>query len=386
MMKTARPCVSVIMPTHDGADLIARTLACLSTQTLQNFEAVIVDDCSVDNTRELIRAHGDSRFHLIPLPKNVGPVEARNIAVSHARGRYIAGLDQDDLCHAERLSRQLAHLDAHPDIALLGTAVDILEEDGICSSTAVPATTPTLIDWLTGIENPLVWSTVMLRREVAEQLNPFMRPERIYAEDFDLYHRVRPFGKLARLDMPLVTYRRHGAGISRRFVERMQQSATDVLADRHRNVLADRASSVARLIVDHMMEGLPVPDRVTLEKLGQALSSIQHNFLISHEPDAESLRLIRWETALRWRRVGRIALREGTLCVADILAVRPDHLGLGYAGMHELLLSNAIGVARRHRRNRPRRDSGSKSADGPSGSSSSLSASHSTADESEGAV
>ncbi len=380
----SHPVVSVIMASYNGAALIARTLASLSAQTFSDFEAIIVDDCSYDNTRELIRAHGDHRIRLIPLPANGGPVNARNIAVRHSRGRYVAALDQDDLCHPGRLAAQVAYLDRHSDVALLGTAVDILSEDGVCPSSAVPATTPLLIDWLTGIENPLVWSTVMLRREVVQALDPFTRPERVYAEDFDLYQRVRPFGSLARLDTPLVTYRRHAAGISKRFADQMQANATAVLSDRHRPLFGECAPMIARLIVDHMMEGIAVPDRATLEALGLALSRIQSDFLHRHEPDGQSLRLIRWETALRWRRVGRIALREGTLCVGDVLAVRPEHMGLGYAGMDELLWSGAIGVARRHRRNRPRRDSGSNRADGPSGSSTSLSASHSLADESEG--
>ncbi|MGR6747930.1 hypothetical protein, partial [Aeromonas veronii] len=83
-------------------------------------------------------------------------------------------------------------------------------------------TTPDLIGWLSWIENPLVWSTVMIRADVAHRLDPFSRPDLVYAEDFDLYHRIAAFGRLARLDEPLVLYRQHAGGVSKRFVDTMR--------------------------------------------------------------------------------------------------------------------------------------------------------------------
>lgn len=341
------PLVSVVMAAYNGAALIGETLRSLAAQTMTDFEVIVVDDGSTDATREIVGAWPGLTIRLFAQGKNGGPVLARNRGVGEARGRYIAALDQDDLCRPGRFAAQIAYLEAHPAVVLLGTEVEFLKDGRIGPSNYVPATTPDLLAWLTAIENPIVWSSVMLRTDAARALHPFTRPELVYAEDFDLYQRIRPLGTIARLDEPLTVYRQHAGGISKRFVATMRDSAARVLAERHAALYGGRAAEVARLLVLHVMGGMPVPDRATLLALGEALATIQANFLRHHRCDAESLRLIRWETAQRWGRIGRAGLRAGTLSLADVLAVRPDHLGLGYAGVDELLWSGAIGAARR---------------------------------------
>ena len=344
------PTVSVLMPAYNGAALIEDTLASLTSQTMPDWEAIVIDDCSGDDTRAVVAAWPDPRVRLLVNDVNGGPVRTRNRALVEARGRYIAALDQDDLCLPDRFARQVAFLDAHPDVALLGTAADFLRGGVVGASDYAPVTTPALVEWLTRIENPLVWSSVMIRGEVARALDPFTRPDILYAEDFDLYHRVQPLGRIARLDKPLLLYREHASSASKRFTETMHASAARVLVGVHGTLFGDRAEAVAQLLVRHVMDRAPVPDRTTLSMLGEAIGAIQARFLADHPVSPDDLTLIRWETARRWGRIGRAALRTGTLGLADVLAVRPAHLGLGYAGLHDLIVSNAIGGARRSRR------------------------------------
>lgn len=344
------PAVSVVIPAYNGAALIGETLASLGRQTLTDWEAIVVDDCSADDTRALVDAWPDARVRLVCNETNGGPVRTRNRGLSEARGRHIAGLDQDDLCLPERLARQVAYLDAHPDTALLGTAAMLLCEGVVRPSSYAPVTTPALVAWLSHIENPLVWSSVMVRGEVARALDPFTRPEILYAEDFDLYHRVRPLGAIARLDEPLLLYRQHAGGASQRFTDTMRASAARVLAQVHADAFGVEAEDAAQLLVRHVMGGDPVPDRATYARLGQAIGQLQARFLAAEPTDANDRRLIHWETAQRWGRIGRAGLRAGTLGLADVLAVRPDHLGLGHAQLHRLMTDGAIGHARRLRR------------------------------------
>ncbi len=349
-MTGSTPVVSVIMAAYNGAGIIEETLRSLEAQTFTDFEVIVVDDGSVDSTRELVSGWPDPRVRLIAMERNGGPVLARNRGFAHARGRYIAALDQDDICRPQRLARQVAYLDSHPETVLLGTATERLFEGTIGPSNYAPVTTPALTAWLLCIENPLVWSSVMLRTDVARRLDPFTRPELLYAEDFDLYQRMQDHGAIARLDEPMVLYRIHPGGLSKRFTDNMDICATRVLAERHARLFDDRAETVARLLVRHNMGGQPVPDRATLATLGSALSVIQADFLATHACDAHDIRLIRWETARRWGDIGRAGLRAGTIKLADVLAVRPDHLGLGYAGLEALMWSGLIGGARRARR------------------------------------
>ena len=343
------PTVSVLIPAYNGAGFIEETLASLSAQKFPDWEAIVVDDCSLDDTRAIVAAWPDARVRLVCNEANGGPVITRNRALTEARGRFIAALDQDDLCLPDRFARQVAYLDAHPDVALLGTAANFLCEGVVGPSSYAAVTTPALIGWLTRIKNPLVWSSVTMRGEVARGLAPFSRPDRLYAEDFDLYHRVQAVGAIARLDEPLLLYRQHAGGASKRFTETMRTSAAAVLADAHAELFGERATAVATLLVRHVMGGDPVPDRATLATLGEAIGAIQARFLAEHAVSADDLALIRWETAQRWARIGRAGLRAGTVGLADVLAVRPEHLGLGYAGLHDLVMAGAIGATRRSR-------------------------------------
>ncbi|QKS01296.1 glycosyltransferase family 2 protein [Sphingomonas sp. CL5.1] len=343
------PVVSVVMAAYNGAALIGETLESLATQTLGEFEAIVVDDRSTDDTLAVLRGWPDGRVRAIALEENGGPVRARNRAFAEARGRYIAGLDQDDLCRPERFARQVAYLEANPDVALVGSDTAVLVDGAIRPPRHPANTTPRLTEWLLRIENPLVWSSVMIRADVARRLEPFTRPELLYAEDFDLYHRIARLGRVARVDADLLIYRQHGGGASQRFVETMRASATRVLAGAYAGVFGDGAEEAAALVARNLMGRAAPPDRATLRRLGEVLVALQEDFLTRHDCGAHDVRLIRWETARRWAGVARAGLRAGTLTLGDALAVRPAHMGLGYAGFEELIVSRLVGGARKLR-------------------------------------
>lgn len=95
------------MPSYNSAECIERAISSVLRQTYQNFELLIIDDCSSDATCEVIEAIGDDRIKLIRLTKNGGSAVARNIGLERATGRFIAFLDSDDSWHPEKLARQL---------------------------------------------------------------------------------------------------------------------------------------------------------------------------------------------------------------------------------------------------------------------------------------
>jgi len=344
------PTVSVITAAYNGAALIGETLESLRAQTFADFEIVVVDDRSTDDTLAVLRGWDDPRLRVIAAAENGGPVRARNIAVAEARGRYLAALDQDDLCLPERFARQVAWLDAHPDCALVGCAVALLQ-DGVRRPSAYPPhTTPALIRWLLMIGNPLAWSSCMVRAEAAARFDPFTDPDRRYAEDFDLYHRLSRVGEIARLDEELLLYRLHGDNASIRYEATMTANAARVLADAYRAELGAEAEGAATLVATHLMARRPVPDRGVLAEVGALLVRLQRAHFAAHAVSRGDHKLIRWETARRWAGVVRAGLRAGTITLADAVAVRPDHLGLGHAGIDELLWSRLIGAVRVRRR------------------------------------
>lgn len=104
--------VSIITPAYNAADYIAETIESVLAQTYKNWEMLIVNDCSKDNTSEIVQSYAakDKRIKLINLKQNSGAAVARNTAIQNAKGRYIAFLDSDDLWKKEKLQKQLSFM------------------------------------------------------------------------------------------------------------------------------------------------------------------------------------------------------------------------------------------------------------------------------------
>lgn len=115
------PLVSVITPTYKRADMVERTIDSVFAQTYKNIEMIVVDDCSPDNTREVMEALCKKYYGLtyIRLPENRGACVARNKALHQARGEYIAFLDDDDVWDKAKISKQIEVLIHNPSIAII---------------------------------------------------------------------------------------------------------------------------------------------------------------------------------------------------------------------------------------------------------------------------
>jgi len=112
--------VSAIVTVYNRASMIAASVASLSCQRVDRLEIIVVDDGSTDNSVEVVKALGDPRIRLLRHDRNLGIPAARNTGLEAARGDYIAWLDSDDLARPLRLERQVAFLDVHPEIAMVG--------------------------------------------------------------------------------------------------------------------------------------------------------------------------------------------------------------------------------------------------------------------------
>ena len=124
------PLVSVIIPAYNGARTIRETLDSVFAQTYPNVEIIVVDDVSRDNTRAILAAYGN-RIVFKPRETNSGVCDrARVDAISLAHGKYCAFIDQDDLWTPGKLVKQVAFMEANPDIPLSHTYVNVIDENG----------------------------------------------------------------------------------------------------------------------------------------------------------------------------------------------------------------------------------------------------------------
>ena len=124
------PKVTVLMPAYNAANYIGEAIDSVLQQSFDDFELLIINDGSTDNTTQVIRSYNDTRIILIDHHVNHGIAAALNTGLSKAGGKYIARFDADDICSPERLQEQVSFLDNHPDYVLTGSDAEYISENG----------------------------------------------------------------------------------------------------------------------------------------------------------------------------------------------------------------------------------------------------------------
>lgn len=203
------PLVSVILPVYNGAATVREAAASILVQTFMDFELIVVDDASTDDTPRILASLKDPRLRVFSLTENCGRNAACNRAAATARGDYLAMLDADDSSLPKRLERQVAFLQAHPDIALCGGWARLVDEQGRSAEWRQP-TEPAAIRAAMLRSNPFIHSTMMIRRRAFEEAGGFDQAERFWAADYDLYLRIVARHPAANIPEILAVYRSHG--------------------------------------------------------------------------------------------------------------------------------------------------------------------------------
>ena len=122
-MSSSTPEITVAMPAYNAASHLLEAIESILAQSFEDFELLVVDDGSTDNTLALAKSFDDKRIRVELLPSNKGRATARNMALGRARGRYLAWMDADDIAMPHRLEAQYACLETHPQIHICGAGV-----------------------------------------------------------------------------------------------------------------------------------------------------------------------------------------------------------------------------------------------------------------------
>lgn len=306
MMRAPR--VSVVMTTYNAGRYVRDTIDSILSQTFTDFEFIIIDDCSNDDTVLIIESYRDPRIRLIRNLENKGISATRNIGIDAARGDYLAALDHDDLSLPERLARQVAFLDSHPRAVLVGTAAKLLE-NGRIRNYYTPVTEPHLLRWTLFTRCPLIHSSICVRVKTLREYGLQYRQEYHYAEDFDLYHRLAEIGDLACLPERLTIYREHGDNASTRHAETMAQHGRSFMLDVYRKLLGPNVDpNEVACIWKLVTSGGPATNRAEIDIAGAFLTRLLTAFLdqVPLEP-AQANDIRRAASRTWWRLLQRSA-------------------------------------------------------------------------------
>lgn len=199
------------MPAYNGGKYIDRAIQSVLCQTYKNFELVIVDDKSTDNTLEVIERISDSRIILIKNEKNVGIAYSTNLAIANSNGKYIALLDDDDEAFSDRLEKQVLFLEKNIDIDVLGgKTVFVDAEDKILRYGSNPRNNPKLIKVILLFRcMDFMNSTVMYRREFIEKNCIQYREDCCGMQDYKFYIECSKVGNISTINEYLLKHRIH---------------------------------------------------------------------------------------------------------------------------------------------------------------------------------
>lgn len=214
-LNSQNPQVSVVIAAYNTERYIGRTLESLARQTFNDFEMIVIDDHSTDNTAEVVEKcqERDPRIILISNDQNYGPCISRNRGMTIARGKYIAILDSDDMSEPNRLAVQFEYLETHPEITLVGSQGARIDEDGRSIGDINLSTDPATIKYRLITENNLIHSSVFFRKDEIMSIGGYDKKYQ-GIEDFDLYSRLlKKNFIILNLQQRLVSYRQRRGSI-----------------------------------------------------------------------------------------------------------------------------------------------------------------------------
>lgn len=212
----SRP-VTAMMPAYNAQETIEATIRSILNQSYEDWDLLIIDDGSTDNTRRIAEsfALSDPRIHVMPLP-HVGMINAVGLGVQAAHGRWVARLDSDDLWHPAKLERQMEYLAAHPRIKVLGTWGERINDQGerLSSFDIGPASVAEYQQWKAK-RQPIfmIHSSIVVDREVLLAHGGYQAAE-YPGEDLWLWTRIAQNHPVVALPENLMSYRINAKGVS----------------------------------------------------------------------------------------------------------------------------------------------------------------------------
>lgn len=199
--------ISVIMPVYNGEKYIKETIESVLNQSYKDFEFIIIDDGSTDNTLKIIQSFNDQRVQVVNSDHR-GIVEALNIGLKISRGEYIVRIDADDICLKDRFDILLAYMEANRKVVVCGSwAQKINENREVVGKLDYPPVENKDIKKFALLHNPFIHPSVIFRKEVIYKVGMYGKFK--HNEDYEFWTRVLKVGEGHNISEELLQYRIH---------------------------------------------------------------------------------------------------------------------------------------------------------------------------------
>jgi glycosyltransferase involved in cell wall biosynthesis len=206
------PLISVVMPVYNGEKHLDEAICSILNQTYSNFEFIIINDGSTDNSESIILSFKDSRIKYIKNEFNLKLIETLNLGIEQSKGKYIARMDADDISHPQRFEKQVSFFESNSEYGLLGTSVNLMKNGK--EEPLVYHLDHDSLKFALAFYCPFIHPSVMFRKECLDQLEIVYDKRFLHSEDYELWTRLVKITKIANLSECLLNYRIHDEQIS----------------------------------------------------------------------------------------------------------------------------------------------------------------------------
>ncbi|MFN7522284.1 MAG: glycosyltransferase family 2 protein [Aphanizomenon sp.] len=234
------PKITVVMPVYNGEKYLDTAIKSILNHRFMNFEFVIVDDASTDNSVEIINSYQDQRIKLIKNNVNLGIPTTRNKCLQESSGEYVAVLDCDDYAYPSRLAEQLEFMENNPDFGMVGSWVELIDENDDLTGEVWNEDEPSQkIPCRLLFHNYFAHSAVLLRRSALDTVKingEVYRKDYPNAQDYDLWVRISKKFKVWNIPKVLIKYRVHSHCISLKAANLVEQLTCKIVTEQMNNL------------------------------------------------------------------------------------------------------------------------------------------------------
>lgn len=206
------PKVSVLMPVYNAEQFLAEAIDSIIQQSFQDWELIIIDDGSTDNSAFIISQYKDNRIYYLKNKENIGLIKSLNLGIDLCDGEYIARMDADDIATPNRLTLQAAFMDKHPRHILCGSNALVIDKKNEITGRIKNLTHNNYLQINLLFSVPFIHPSMLIRRKALA--DDKYNENYLHVEDFELWCRLSQKGEIANINRFLLNYRWHNTNVS----------------------------------------------------------------------------------------------------------------------------------------------------------------------------
>lgn len=295
--------VSVVMPVYNSQDFLPEATESILSQTFRDFEFIIVDDCSTDNSAAIALDYQkrDARIRIYHHEQNIGIVGARNTGLELAQGKYIAWMDSDDVSIPERIEKQFLFMESHPEVGITSANAIMIDGKGNFLSDIQMPQTHILITWAFCFYDPIINPAVMANRELCIQAGGYRDLAKgkteYFPEDYDLWIRLSNQTRFHNFSETLLKLRKHGKNITNTRLQSTLRNSSRICRAYLQSVLR---REIAQTPIEMIWE-IANPPR--LQGIPQLIEMLYNHFINLSEILPKEKKFIQEDAAIRLMRM-----------------------------------------------------------------------------------